>query len=180
MKIWKLQFKLNEYAMLIPTNGIDVDYVQLFDGRSHKSDWKNFEVRRVDDCLDMPLGDAPGFFLPVLSARAKKALGSILDKDVEFLEVKCDNNIFWCVNVINVIDAVDYNKSIYTTFSNSDKILAFKKYCFYEEKLRNCNIFKIPDECKRSPFVSERFKKTVEEFGLEGFDLQLVWDSEIS
>ena len=40
------------------------------------------------------------------------------------------------------------------------------------------DIFKIPDERTRKPFVSDRFKKTVEDNGLQGFKFELVWDSE--
>lgn len=56
--------------------------------------------------------------------------------------------------------------------------MAFQKYSFKDtEQLEKCNIFKIVDEPRRRAFVSEDFKKLVEENGLEGFIFKLVWDS---
>ena len=55
----------------------------------------------------------------------------------------------------------------------------FDKYCFRmcDELLEN-NIFKLIDEPRRAPFVSDRFKECVEENNLTGFEFELVWDSE--
>lgn len=46
------------------------------------------------------------------------------------------------------------------------------------DDLLNNDIFKLIDEPRRSPFVSEKFKKAVEDNNLTGFKFELVWDSE--
>ena len=48
------------------------------------------------------------------------------------------------------------------------------------DELKKHNIFKIVDEPRRGPFVSEEFKEAVEKNKLTGFKFELVWDSEQS
>ena len=58
--------------------------------------------------------------------------------------------------------------------------MLFQKYAFKsEEELRGHHIFKIIDEPTRRAFVSDEFKKCVEDNKLTGFIFKLVWDSEM-
>ena len=56
--------------------------------------------------------------------------------------------------------------------------MLFDKYVFIEEKVANIPIFKIVDEKRRDGFVSDEFKRIVEENNLRGFKFILVWDNE--
>ena len=56
--------------------------------------------------------------------------------------------------------------------------MAFKKYVFRSDVVRDVPIFKINDERSRYAFVSDEFKQTVESNNLSGFIFKLVWDSE--
>ena len=77
-----------------------------------------------------------------------------------------------------VLNVIDYDKAKYVKFSNGNKILAFQKYSFRMcDELLNNDIFKLVDESSRDPFVSDRFKQTVEDNHLTGFKFELVWDS---
>lgn len=84
------------------------------------------------------------------------------------------------INVINVLDAIDYEKADYKTFRDGKRIMAFRKYAFLSSVVLNMPIFKIVDEKTRYAFVSSEFKKLVEDNGLIGFKFELVWDSEKS
>ncbi len=56
--------------------------------------------------------------------------------------------------------------------------MLFTKYHFIESVVKGKHIFKIIDEPARRPFVSDEFKKRVEENNLIGFKFELVWQSE--
>ena len=113
-----------------------------------------------------------------LSEKAVELLRPLMDETVEVLELDFEEK-YYAINVTTVLDVIDYEKSKYKTFKSSGRIMRFEKYVFRDiPTLRKYNIFKIPDETNSAPFVSERFKKLVEDSGLEGFKFELVWDSE--
>lgn len=85
---------------------------------------------------------------------------------------------YFGINVIAVLDALDYGKSEYLTFSDGKRIMAFSKYVFLEDVVADASIFKLKDDRSGYSFVSEKFKQIVEENKLSGFKLELVWDSE--
>ena len=59
MKIWKLNFEMDEFDNLIPVKEFTVDEIQSFDGRSHLDDWNSVEVKRMEPekKLDLPCHD---------------------------------------------------------------------------------------------------------------------------
>lgn len=179
MKIWKLCFELDRYDNLKPLKPFTVEEYQSFDGRRKKTDWKKLPVKRMEPEKGLELGDAPGFVIPVFSKRALDVLRPLIETDVEMLELDFLEAPYWGINVINVLDVIDYSKSRYRTYSDGKRIMVFQKYAFREcEELTKTNIFKIKDEPTRWAFVSDEFKKLVEENNLKGFVFQLVWDSD--
>ncbi len=178
MKIWKLDFEVDKYDNLEPINEITIDEIQTFDGRSHVKDWKTLSVQRMEPEKGLKLSDAPGFFMPVFSKQAVECLKPLIDKNVEFLPLDFKEKEYYGVNVITVLDAINYESSQYKTFSDGKKIMRFIKYAFLSEVVDGVPIFKIPDERRRWAFVSEEFKQAAEENHLTGFIFKLVWDSE--
>ena len=76
--------------------------------------------------------------------------------------------------VVSVLDVLDYSKSIYRTFPNTNKIAIVEKYAFRNcAELKNHNIFKIVDEPRGRSFVSEKFKNAAEQNNLTGFLFEL-------
>lgn len=81
------------------------------------------------------------------------------------------------------MNVLNYEKSDYIKYSDygpieNDRIMAIKKYVFNKtDELLKHDFFKLADEPLGYPFVTERFKKAVEDNNLEGFDFELVWDS---
>ena len=178
MKIWKLDFKVDEYENLIPTKNFTVEEIQSFDGRRHLEQWEPLKVERMEPEKNLELGDAPGFTIPVFSKRAIECLLSLINENIELLPLDFEEKEFYGINVTTVLDAIDYEKSVYKTFRDGKRIMSFKKYVFKSDKIKDVPIFKIIDEPTRWAFVSDKFKQTVEENNLEGFDFELVWDSE--
>lgn len=178
MKLWKLNFELDKYDNFIPVKKFTVEEIQSFDGRSHLNQWTPVRVERMEPEKGLDLGDAPGFTFPVFSRRALECLESLISKNVEVLPLDFDENEYFGINVITVLDAIDYDKSIYRTYRDGKRIMAFQKYVFLPEIVRDTPIFKISDEKTRYAFVSDIFRETVIKFNLSGFKFELVWDSE--
>ncbi len=181
MKIWKLIADVNNYDSLM---AIDPDFEKDFealDGRQMIDEWEPIELKRMYG-EGMPLSDFPYFYgRPVMSDEAINVLSPFINNSVEYLNVLFEEKKYTMVNVTKVLNVIDYEKSEYKTFSDGKKIMRFIKYNFRmcDELLEN-DIFKLIDEPRRAPFVSDRFKKCVEENKLTGFTFELVWDSEES
>lgn len=178
MRIWQLNFELDEYDNLVPLQKFTVEEIQSFDGRRHSDNWKPIQVMRMEPEKKLELSDAPGFIIPVFSKKALECLHPLIKNEVEVLPLNFEEREYFGINVIRVLDAIDYEKSIYKTFRDGKRIMAFKKYFFIPDKIKNVSIFKIKDEKTRYAFVSDEFKTIVEINKLTGFKFKLVWDSE--
>lgn len=179
MKIWKLMSDVDNYDNFIPEKELSADEIQSFDGRSQKANWITPKVKRMEPEKGLALGDSPGFIIPVFSKRALDILDPLIHESSEVLLLDSDEGEYYGINITAVLDAVDYSKLEYKTFSDGNRIMAFKKYAFViSPELLKHNIFKITDESTRRAFVSDRFKKMVEENGLVGFKFRLVWESD--
>lgn len=178
MKIWQLNFELDEYDNLIPMREFSVEEIQSFDGRSHLKQWKAFPVKRMEPEKGLALSDAPGFTIPVFSRRALECLEPLISENVEILPLNFEEKEYLGINIITILDAIDYENSIYKTYRDGKRIMAFNKYVFLPNIVENVPIFKISDEKTRYAFVSDEFKQTVEKNNLSGFKFKLVWDSE--
>lgn len=180
MKIWKLIADVTNFDSVMPADP-DLGYEShLDDGTSMIDDWEPIELQRAYTEEDLPMSDFPYFYgSPVMSDKAISVLSPIMKDAVEYLKLVFDEKEYSMVNVIRVLNVIDYDKAKYVKFSNSDKILAFQKYSFRMcDELQNNDIFKLIDEPRRDPFVSDRFKQAVEDNQLTGFKFELVWDSE--
>ena len=180
MKIWKLRIEVDEYDSLVPLKAWSWERIHTFDGRSQINTWSPIEVTRLEPEKKLKLSDAPGFYshIPIFGEKAKKFLEYVCGGAVEFLPLINEEKIFWIVNIVRVLDCIEYEKSEYKKFPNSRKVMRFKKYYFKPEIISNEHIFKIKDMPLSAPFVSDEFKKVVEENNLTGFKFELVWDSE--
>ncbi|KNF07337.1 hypothetical protein CLPU_18c00190 [Gottschalkia purinilytica] len=179
MRIWHLNFELEKYDMMKVTKEEDCLILLEFDGTKKKDTWELLSVTRMEE--EEFLSDAPGFIhpaIPIFNYKALNILKDLIDDSIEALELRCEEGEFHAINVIKVLNCIDYEKSEYKTFEDSKKIMRFEKYVFKEECVKGNNIFKIVDEPKSKVFVSDKFREKVLESGLTGFKFDLVWDSE--
>ena len=177
MKIYKLNFDVNQYENLMPVIPFDFKTIQSFDGRKHLKSWKRLAVSRMEPEKGLPLGDAPGFTIPVFSAKALDCLLPLIKDFVEVLPLEFEEE-YYGINVTTVLNCIDYIKASFKTFHDGKKIMLFERYAF-TNAIDGYPIFKIVDEKTRSAFVNEDFKKCVENNGLQGFKLKSVWDSSL-
>jgi len=124
------------------------------------------------------LGDAPGFYshIPILSEKALKQLVALIQDEVEILPTIFDEGNFFIINILGVLDCIDYDKSEYKTFS-SGRIMRFEKFEFIEKAIQNKHIFRLKDLPLSYPYVSDQFKNIVEKNNLQGFKFELVWSN---
>ena len=80
--------------------------------------------------------------------------------------------------MVNLVDAIDYSKAEAKYYSNSNRVMRFQKFAFYEEKLKGNYIFKLIEHPKSAIYVTDEFRQRVVDSGVTGFDFDLVWDSE--
>lgn len=177
MKIWILDCDVDVYENLTWKTEFDINFVQSFNGIEKLKDWKPVQVKRM---YDREFSNTPGLspHIPVFDEKAISVLGDLLNGNAEILPLDCKEGVFYAINVINVIDCIDYEKSEYKTFRDGQRIMRFITYVFNEEKTKGMNLFKLKDEPLKRPFVSDEFRKRVIDNNLTGFKFELVWDSE--
>lgn len=115
-----------------------------------------------------------GCCLYLVNERGKEVLKSILDSCVEFIPIESDEKRY-LLNILSVLDALDMNKVEGDSFN--DILYYIKKFSFISEKLSGVPAFKVMlygDIYEPEVFVSEEFKRVVEENKLTGFDFQLI------
>ncbi|WP_139796394.1 imm11 family protein [Sporomusa malonica] len=148
-----------------------------FDGRKLADTWTPIAVRVIED---RKKSDTPGLSggVPVFTPMAIAVLKDLMGDTVEVLPLRCRKGEYYAINVLDVVNCIDYEKADFERFKSSGRIMLFNKYAFKPECVKGKHIFKIIDEPVRRPFVSDEFRNSVLENGLVGFKFELVWDSE--
>lgn len=125
---------------------------------------------KYKDEIDKPIGDVFSVEISsfILNEKSYKALYPYLKNHSQIFKIKSDNKIFYVVNVIDIIDCLNYDKSELKYFS-SGRVMDVEKYVFKTEKLKNATIFKLPEFPKSISYVTEEFKKAVEKNNIKGF-----------
>ena len=177
LKIWKLWSYGEPYDDLEMVEPMTFEERQSFDGRSKINDWIPRKVQKMDSNSNLVLGDYSGYLFSAMTKRAVNILLPLMKENVEVLPLKCEYGEYYLINIITVLNCIDYEHAKYKMFSDQKRIMRFETYSFFEDKINQTHIFKIIDEPVRKPFVSDTFKNAVEEAGLTGFRFELVWDS---
>lgn len=173
MLIYKLTFDADNYKnMHFSDKRIADEYLQKFDGTSIKENWSIPSIESFDDKL--PLGDVSCFSIPIFNKKTLDILFPLIKDNIEVLPMQYANETLYGINVLTMLDAIDYENSDYLTFSDKKRIMMFKRYSFKPEIVLDCNIFKIVDEPRRNAFVSEEFYNVVKKNELKGFKFELL------
>jgi hypothetical protein len=121
--------------------------------------------------VDMPW--LHGYAL-VLTAPAREALESALADDVEYLPLACDDAELWLVNALNVVDALDDEKSVAVRFPNG-RIMDITSPVFRAELIEGRRCFAIPQVS--TMFLAESVVDAALRAGLTGASFRRVWSS---
>lgn len=168
MTVYLLRPKSNTYHSLAPLHEEDWEVFDSFVGDPLGERWT--PVRVVFEEGDAA-GDFPSLLrhVPVFSDRALKVLLPLIETSVEVLPLDLvgEEEKLYAINVLNLLDALDYEKSKVTRFP-SGGVMFIDEYAFREDVISGADIFKIAEAPLKSVLVSECFKALTEENGLLG------------
>ncbi len=184
MKIWKLKCELREYESFQLINK-DKDFLKEFKEKvlcgKYQKEFENIDLEVVEGELTT---DLPKFWsctgTLLFSEKAKECLEKILGNSVQFIMTKADNRIFYIVNILTIVDAINYEEAILRRL-DTGLVVGLEKYSFLTDKIENLNMFKVLLNGKvysTEIYVTEEMKNKVENEQLIGFKFELVWDSE--
>lgn len=117
------------------------------------------------------LSNAPGFYshIPVFDKVTLESVMDLIKDSIEVLPLLCPDGEFYAINVIEVLNCINYDKAEFKTFRDSKRIMRFIRYEFIKNIVSGKHIFKIVDEPLRKPFVSDEFRQRVIDSNLNGF-----------
>ncbi|QLG37109.1 suppressor of fused domain protein [Paenibacillus sp. E222] len=180
MKIWRMSEVTDGQILDVVKDGGMLE--ELNKGISLINEWKVIQMRLKYE------GDSTQIYSisshlsdMILNQHAAIELREFLENNVEVLPVIYKNETHYVMNVLNILDCINLDKSI------ANKYGGFEKLEFIEERVSGQHIFKTifyNYEITEHPiissatYVSDEFKQRVEEAGLEGFDFDLAWSSE--
>jgi hypothetical protein len=178
MQIYELRANLKRYCTFAVAGGAPQGFFHSFDGHSMTRDWKSLVIEPADEAPGTV--SAPDFALlgliPLVSSSAISVLAPLLSGNGELLPVSCALREYALLNVTCVVDALVEDASTIRRFSNG-KVMAIDKFAFNGRRIKELNIFRIPQLPRATEFVSDRFVDTVNAAGLTGFRFDLVWNS---
>jgi hypothetical protein len=180
MKIF--QFESPEKGELAqPVEDEDFEVFRTLDGSPRGSTWTPIRMKLVrEDEFGRPYSESDfpwlGSHAPIMRKRAREALGDLASQYGEFLPLACDDAKLCVLNVCNVADALDLERSTISYFS-SGKMMGVDAYVFRPEALQGVQIFKIPQRPRGGPvFVNEDVVDLVQQAGLLEVGFRLLWD----
>ena len=178
MKIWKVWSEADDYEKLSSAKKSFYQESQTFNGQSKLNGWSPLALK--PSYGNRPYGDWSTLLsLPLVTPRVIEATKDLIENQVEVLPTICSDCELYILNITNIVDAVDYTKSVVKYFPNSTKVLRFIKLAFVEEKVRNNHIFNLVEKKLSVPYVSDEFRQRIIDNELTGFKFELVWDSEV-
>lgn len=116
----------------------------------------------------------------IINEKAKKIFDENIQQYVYYIPVYNENERLYIMYTNNIIDALDYDKSIFKCTVSGIK-MKIMQHAFYYDKVYGEDIFMVWLDGhihSTEVFVSERVKKFVENNDLKGLMFQNVWCSE--
>ena len=113
----------------------------------------------------------------LFNQKAKDCLEGVFGDYVEFVPAKYQDDIYYIVNVLNIIDGINYEKSEFEKRDNG-RPYSVNKFSFRPNIVNNISIFKLFLEDRiysTEIFVSQEVKDIVEANRLTGFSFEEVW-----
>ena len=113
----------------------------------------------------------------LFNQKAKDCLEGVFGDYVEFVPAKYQDDIYYIVNVLNIIDGLNYVKSEFEKLDDG-RPYSINKFSLRPNIVNNISIFKLFLEesiYSTEIFVSQEVKDIVEANGLTGFSFEEVW-----
>lgn len=187
MEIWRMEHDFKEYEGFQLVS-VDRQFREEFrkkivGGKRLNGELdNNIEVEVIDGKVPC---DFPKFWTVggggfVFSQRAKECLENVINDYTEFIPIHVKDKPYYIVNLLSIIDAIDYEKSTFRSIA-SGLVVGLDKYAFLKDKIKGINMFKVmlyDTLYSEEVFVSSKVKEIIEENKLLGVKFIKVWDSE--
>lgn len=180
-KFYILDFKVFEndyYAIKGEISDEEISDLSV-DGVSLKNRDVNIVLKKHKGNVHNMIGNL--YSLPIISQQIADVLMKNCQDEIELFDVKIDMKVsfkFYFLNILNIIDCTDLERSDYTLFSPN--VLVFKtieKLAFDTEKI-NKDIFRIKG-VRTKIIISEKIKQEIEALKFEEIELppidEFVW-----
>ncbi|MBY0206223.1 imm11 family protein [Paenibacillus cucumis (ex Kampfer et al. 2016)] len=177
MKVYALRHK--DSCMEIKTMDWEHELASDFNGEVKATKWtpttvKTLYKKRHSDFPSLIIGK------PIVRGNVRMVLEPLMSRQVEFLPLMHEELKLYVVNVINVLDCVDWNRSDIRTYSDGSWA-DFNKLVFDFSKIPvDTYMFKIKETATVEVFVTDLFKQVVEEHKFKGLNFNVVYDSEFT
>ncbi len=127
--------------------------------------------KTIRDKKERVLGDYPFFSVPAISQKAKNVLEPYFGDYVEIFPLETGKlGKYYFLNIINVLDCLDKEKSEIDYLSSSNMIFEIKKWVFNNVlNKENSRIFIVKNQLGERIYVNEDIKKLIEDNNLKGF-----------
>lgn len=181
VKVYKVILDVNEYQALSPdTEGehctsIDFDGTSKLDGWVAPPVFSLYPKRKTGDFW--AYWGSMGTM--AITPQAVQKLSNILEIAGELLPLPFGEETFYLVNVLECINCLDTDKSVW--FNNSRKIGTPQKYVFHPSRFTT-TLFKIPETCLGEILALElegdpyaEFKAFVEAKKMKGIRFKEIW-----
>ena len=164
---------------------IDYDLDIWFDGTPQFQSWwaRKMILCENDDGSVDPVGDFAlklGVAVMLLENQAINKLKNFLE-NVEILPVDCNFGDYSAINILTVLDCLDYEHSEFGTIDipkpdGRPYIVYITKYAFRKEVIEGHKLFKIYDNPRASMYASQEFVDEVNRLNLTGVSFDLIWE----
>ena len=161
-------------------NDCGIQQNELIVGKVYKK-WSDkfefFYVKEEGDIWTDYLANDKGWFL--VSNKLKTILDTV-ETDIQFLQVNIKEKNsekkkkkYYIANVIKTVDALCLKKSKYfkTEIEDIGTIYTVSKYGIYADRTEHADVFKLSNGQEIPIFVSEKFKKLIEQEKITGISL---------
>jgi hypothetical protein len=165
MAIHELRANPDVFDGLHPINDDDWDLVKFW-GEPIAATWTPVAVK-IDPVprkhREQAHSDYPSLADPVVTEHALTVLRPLIADSVEILPLAYPHEPLYALNVVRVLDCLDDDRLVY-----HEGTTIIEKYAFKPGSTEGQHIFKIKRLLSRV-FVSEEFKRRVDDAGLLGF-----------
>lgn len=182
MRILRVKENVTSYQTLVPVDlGVWSSDALFFEGKA-KTAWEPPEVVVLN-----PLKKRGNFFylIPgalVFDEEALESLRDLLEMAGQILELPLGNETLYILNVLECINALDSDRSVWNIDPQSSQRLSLKQYAFRRGFVLESTLFKIPETVRGEVLVYSDLKDRGDEFmyryldsGLTGLEFQELW-----
>ena len=166
------------YWSLIPEREEDWDIIDLF-GRPLGRQWEPLNMVPLKrDAAGRELLRPDLYFVahdvPAANERALGILRPLIEPFAEILPLSCPTEKVFALNVITVIDALDYERSIVRRFPGSNHLADVEVPVFRPGAVDGVQMFRIPLIRRSYVYIGERFVRACQRAGLQGLTFQPI------